>query len=134
MRISDWSSDVCSSDLIGPLIRDPLRILLRRELFPVARLKRNVAMPADIIEMRGKVLRALLPPRNLDQHLRGSAHYARKRRPHISAAQRRYRPPCSERPGRIGRKRAGLGKRVSVVVGLGGWRCIQKQITTRYIK
>src|SRR3546814_6993344 len=73
---------------IGPLIRDPLRILLRRELFPVARLKRNVAMTADIIEMRGKVLRALLPPRNLDQHLRGSAHDARKRRPNLSAAKR----------------------------------------------
>src|SRR3546814_18502956 len=98
MRISDWSSDVCSSDLIGPLIRDPLRILLRRELFPVARLKRNVAMTADIIEMRGKVLRALLPPRNLDQHLRGSAHYARKRPPHINAAKCRYRPHCTERP------------------------------------
>src|SRR3546814_6192018 len=73
MRISDWSS-ACALPIlegIGPLIRDPLRILLRRELFPVARLKRNVAMTADIIEMRGKVLRALLPPRNLDQHLRG---------------------------------------------------------------
>src|SRR3546814_17488161 len=66
---------------IGPLIRDPLRILLRRELFPVARLKRNVAMTADIIEMRGKMLRALLPPRNLDPHLRGSAHAARNPRP-----------------------------------------------------
>src|SRR3546814_12272317 len=104
MRISDWSSDVCSSDLIGPLIRDPLRILLRRELFPVARLKRNVAMTADIIEMPGKDLRALLPPRNLDQHLRASAHDARKRARHSG----------------------GYGETVTVRVHLGGRRSTNK--------
>src|SRR3546814_15206295 len=29
MRISDWSSDVCSSDLVGPCAAAPVRVLLQ---------------------------------------------------------------------------------------------------------
>src|SRR3546814_10413398 len=49
MRISDWSSDVCSSDLAGAKGREtwPSRMAeMRHSLFRIARL-RSVAMPDD---------------------------------------------------------------------------------------
>src|SRR3546814_8694739 len=42
MRISDWSSDVCSSDLIGDEQNDPLRHMLADQ---VERFAREVRMP-----------------------------------------------------------------------------------------
>src|SRR3546814_1066033 len=47
MRISDWSSDVCSSDLRG-LVVDRLVQLLNEELYPVIPAKGSVGASGDL--------------------------------------------------------------------------------------
>src|SRR3546814_11756393 len=79
MRISDWSSDVCSSDLcpcrhrknhahggygrivtpidrIAPIARQLRPSFLVSQYVAITRFKRHIAFPADIVEMRSRVV------------------------------------------------------------------------------
>src|SRR3546814_17200001 len=123
MRISDWSSDVCSSDLGGPNWRVPVPYL------PTGGLRRfRKGKAADIKGQRpaiavGKVFetrhrRALKALRN---HLieREQATLARARR--VRESNRWRIEPRGDR------KSVGEGKSVSVRVDLGGRRLIKKK-------
>src|SRR3546814_13892228 len=104
MRISDWSSDACSSDLRGSSVRRP------RE--PARRAGRSC-------EFRPSLWSAA--PRT-----GGPAPSA----PYIGSNAARFKGAKSRRLFWGDRKSVGEGKRVSVRVDLGGRRIIQK-ITQR---
>src|SRR3546814_18789352 len=114
MRISDWSSDVCSSDLdLAP----------RRVRIDAVRL---VAMPdADHAEFavvcrRGAYMRALA--RDIARTL-GTAG-------HVGALRRTQVGPFLEADALSDRKSVGAGKSGSVRVGLGGCRSFKKKKKT----
>src|SRR3546814_18745740 len=102
MRISDWSSDVCSSDLknhahggygrivtpidrIAPIARQRRPIFLVSQNVAIARFQRHIAFSADIVEMRSRVVLALRPARNLDHDLRCTDDNASKPSPGATA-------------------------------------------------
>src|SRR3546814_4915533 len=116
MRISDWSSDVCSSDLcpcrhrknhahggygrivtpidrIAPIARQLRPSFLVSQYVAITRFKRHIAFPADIVEMRSRVVLALRPARHLDHDLRGTADNASKPRPRVPALARSEEHP-----------------------------------------
>src|SRR3546814_12317602 len=106
MRISDWSSDVCSSDLPG-----------------AARPAPGAGTP------RGG--RSIRPPRMHARHRRGEFPARAGRR-----ARRRGRGDARVDLARADRKSVVEGKSVSVRVDLGGRRIIKKkknQTTTKQI-
>src|SRR3546814_14224085 len=104
MRISDWSSDVCSSDLGCARVRELLRLLAEDRAFR-ARLRRS--------EQRG--------PRPWRYRYRG-----RRRTPcgHLGWCLRDTPRPRRPNPG--DRKSVVSGTSVSVRVDLGGRRDIKK--------
>src|SRR3546814_14262843 len=104
MRISDWSSDVCSSDLlvgvcacrhrknhahggygrivtpidrIAPIARQRRPIFLVSQNVAIARFKRHIAFSADIVEMRSRGVLPLRPCRNLEPDIRSPGAQAR---------------------------------------------------------
>src|SRR3546814_12653157 len=83
MRISDWSSDVCSSDLI---IVDRLHQLVQLMLEKMVR-------ATDLVMMDGD---ALLRPQLVDQLLHGAGGYDLVRRPLHVAARRAAGPQAGE--------------------------------------
>src|SRR3546814_13113312 len=108
MRISDWSSDVCSSDLRGPADVDARRQeRWRRRLWEVA-CGPTWASPAHAL---GSWLTSAL-------HQVGPALLA----PPIAVAADVDDPAVVQ-----GRKRVVSGKSVAVRVGLGGRRLIKKK-------
>src|SRR3546814_19732324 len=106
MRISDWSSDVCSSDLIG---LEPLEIAGEQVLAEA------VGHPVD--EDGGGV--PLIWPQ--DQALAFLAHVIGG----VALAQHRQL-------GKADRKSVGEGKSVSVRVDLGGRRNLTKKKFTKF--
>src|SRR3546814_11074833 len=109
MRISDWSSDVCSSDLRGRDAADPYNLLA-----------------ADLI------LEATLPmkcdPQRRDD---GQQHERRHGQQHPCQYRDWPRQRTSRiKHGRRDRKSVGSGKSGSVRVDLGGRRIIQKKKQT----
>src|SRR3546814_18484268 len=100
MRISDWSSDVCSSDLI-----DVERLNLGR----------------DRLSRPGPRQRAI----GVEQVRRDPGHRAK-----ADDDQQRRRPDDEFELGRIDRKSVVEGRSVSVSVDLGGRRLIKNKNTT----
>src|SRR3546814_11708840 len=98
MRISDWSSDVCSSDLVDYVLAGGARLGLQ-----------GVDLGKNIRRQAFYAMEVLSPG-----HFRGSCG---RRRPPAPA-------PCSE-PGH--RKSVGSGKSVSVRVDIGGSRIIKNK-------
>src|SRR3546814_1700488 len=68
MRISDWSSDVCSSDLGGVVLRRP-RILNLRVLVTAKRTAHEPPSPSGATAAPAAVA-AQLPTLSLDRHVR----------------------------------------------------------------
>src|SRR3546814_20533831 len=101
MRISDWSSDVCSSDLSA--ITDAGTALARRLAHDPARLRARGADHAG---------RQLHPDRQPRQPDRGRARRERRREARLPGADR---------------KSVVCGKSVSVRVDLGGARQLKKK-------
>src|SRR3546814_18600287 len=102
MRISDWSSDVCSSDLAPP---------------PTPQSPENLsAMPAAAHKRR---------------HIRSYAHRsaARQSRPDdpASTARAAHSGALHKWTWQLDRKRVVTGKRVSVRVDFGGLRILKKK-------
>src|SRR3546814_12488490 len=102
MRISDWSSDVCSSDLVGQV--------------------------ADVEGLPGAVLRVGVAPAGGEHLADGERGVVAARRGEVVAA----RVPVGVGHGEIDgdRKSVVKGKSVSVRVDLGGRRIIKKKIIT----
>src|SRR3546814_4459091 len=92
MRISDWSSDVCSSDLVGPPQPVDLRVGRARVQVPVAR-----RAPDDPVEPRRNFGVAVTNHAlgDLDQFAR-QAQRPRGRREHLLAEQGRAPTARSE--------------------------------------
>src|SRR3546814_3450297 len=59
LRISDWSSDVCSSDLLVPALRDELAKLGRDDIMIVAG---GVIPPQDYDAVKAAGAAAIFPP------------------------------------------------------------------------
>src|SRR3546814_20134325 len=57
MRISDWSSDVCSSDLAEPADRDALRLAARQALRPAPQKMANAQKLRRFVEAHPAVRR-----------------------------------------------------------------------------
>src|SRR3546814_15641601 len=102
MRISDWSSDVCSSDLAGEGGREQMAVApgLFADLYP-----RRAHRRRRESRRRGR---------------RGEGRAGGSARPLLEPRARRRR-------SRQARKSVGHGKRVSVRLGLGGRRIIKKK-------
>src|SRR3546814_13900313 len=119
MRISDWSSDVCSSDLIN-------RIHVggkRREM--VAAKTDGRRNPADALEAADLGKNFVAPPLNLFEHLLGVRDRAFGIEPSLRLEG--LVPDCSGLRFEIDRKSVVSGKSVSVRVDLGGRRIIKKK-------
>src|SRR3546814_17437767 len=97
MRISDWSSDVCSSDLEG------------------------------IVIVRGKPGELAVLSREIDDHRRRKAAVDRKHRPAAIRTQRHRHFGAIEQHEPLDRKSVVWGKRGSVRLDLGGSRIIKKK-------
>src|SRR3546814_18968927 len=113
MRISDWSSDVCSSDLVERFDRG-LGLL-----FPVAFQPLPLLRRAHVQKAGG------LPQRRRDQEAPGAVIDMDRRVQLLGTEADRHRltrPP--DQPG--DRKRVVWGKRVEVRVERGGRRTIKK--------
>src|SRR3546814_20335649 len=112
MRISDWSSDVCSSDLtfarINEIAGDPIRA---GEAW------------AEAAYLNGRPERALVQPNNLTKRS-DLDYYARAR---IEARIAALTPVGLALRRQGERQHVGEGKRVSVHVGHGGRRNIKKK-------
>src|SRR3546814_13434227 len=110
MRISDWSSDVCSSDLKGgpktPTVGERVPILSRIE--SGAKVDPTLATVAVI-----------LPPEQADAEWAQGGGTASKAYGHLALAAN---------PARVDRRRVVEGKSVSVRVALGVRRIIKKKI------
>src|SRR3546814_10715014 len=72
-------------DRIAPIARQLRPSFLVSQYVAITRFKRHIAFPADIVEMRSRVVLALRPARNLDHDLRGTADNASKPRPRAPA-------------------------------------------------
>src|SRR3546814_20494382 len=116
MRISDWSSDVCSSDLMADVQLDDLRNrgdwldivvgqpMTRMHLYPVLGRKRRRIGEALQLGRPGMVLKMRVEPG-------------------VQLDDGRFQPHCRlDLPG--ARKSVVLGTRVSVRVDLGGRRLL----------
>src|SRR3546814_11285579 len=125
LRISDWSSDVCSSDLLGngpPVVRRARRRLVSARDSAVADARagpRRRAAPAADAGLAGR----LQTHAAVERLARGAGTRQRRTRRRTSAAHRRRRR-------RKDRKRVVSGKSVSVRVDLGGRRIIKKKNNT----
>src|SRR3546814_19335462 len=110
MRISDWSSDVCSSDLLCPH-HSPHRIDIEEDVVGVEQL------------LQGQVD---------DAYLRAEQQDPRDHEQHAGDNQRNQRHGEKQRFERgVDRKRVVKGKRVSVSVETGGGRILKKKKPTR---
>src|SRR3546814_3089623 len=71
MRISDWSSDVCSSDLKADVALDPGPVAIARRILAVAGhyLAAFRALFQDDVDDAGKSVRAVLCRGTVAQHL-----------------------------------------------------------------
>src|SRR3546814_11996559 len=117
MRISDWSSDVCSSDL---LVRDQRAVVDTQRSQGKARLRPRFFLELAVLGgMDGRPY-ATVPCRSAQRE------FSRQR---VSSADcpGATRPATRARPGIPDRKRAVWGKSESVRVDLGGCGCIQKK-------
>src|SRR3546814_12850858 len=105
MRISDWSSDVCSSDL-----EDPIQSVREAPHDPPIRNADRECLNAltDQVEVRGKALSST----HLVISAAGLLHSARHSNPHEGVEDR---------------KSVGEGKSVSIRVDLGGRLIIKKK-------
>src|SRR3546814_15478944 len=90
MRISDWSSDVCSSDLAASLLAD--RLLFERGAHPVPAQSRGAIGPADSVLDAGSG-RPYVPPRRrrAGQEFLGDAQRSAARADEIGRASCRER-------------------------------------------
>src|SRR3546814_15110223 len=108
MRISDWSSDVCSSDLSRPAVE-----------------QRAAQIGGDGIVGEGTMRPCVdVDPRRRGRVHRAGAHDARR---HASVGRIGDRRPTDDRALGDDRKSVEWGKRVSVRVDLGGRRIIKKK-------
>src|SRR3546814_18979615 len=110
MRISDWSSDVCSSDLITLLSHRPAALTLAH---PASHCK-----PVGWLALSTSMVTGIRPPMYCE------AATVSRSAP-ISADQLRVSPRPALRWQRSEERR--VGKRVTVRVDLGGSRFIKKQ-------
>src|SRR3546814_14000388 len=125
MRISDWSSDVCSSDLKVAVAGDRLfdqhlELRVGEEVAPrdVGRplAERHAARELGRIVGGGRQRRALVLGRHVD----------------ASGERRRRGGGDQVTHGRVDRKSVGWGKGVAVRVELGGRRVIKKKKSRRH--
>src|SRR3546814_5084309 len=66
MRISDWSSDVCSSDLDGYVLNEPTVQILIRQALVQAGAGVDIVAPSDMMDGRIGAIRQAL---EADQHI-----------------------------------------------------------------
>src|SRR3546814_19558092 len=103
MRISDWSSDVCSSDLVEPLI-GARRAYLHREVQNAFIATRDDAMHLRC-QFTARVLMREIPARG-DAGMAGECRRADRIDPFRVVGDQRYQQPASLAPpglGEIGR-------------------------------
>src|SRR3546814_15196095 len=79
-------------DRIAPIARQPRPSFLVSQYVAITRFKRHIAFPADIVEMRRRVVLALPPARNLHHAPRTTADNARTQSPPTLALSRPPRP------------------------------------------
>src|SRR3546814_18153593 len=102
--------------------------------FPTRRssyLKRHIAFPAVIVEMRSRVVLALRPARNLDHDLRGTADNASKPRPRAPAlacpprtqrAQQHIGPAPVRVAGQLWFEQRGKLSRLKAAIKVAHWK------------
>src|SRR3546814_11356504 len=113
MRISDWSSDVCSSDLSGPCRHLPF-VVAGRQVVPVLRARRaSAGLREELPALRPLLFRQPVPPVIRVGRI---------------GVQDDAGPGAAAGPGaRVYRNSDAYGKRVSVRVDLGGCLIIKKK-------
>src|SRR3546814_18780300 len=125
MRISDWSSDVCSSDLRRPFLRQ--RGVVDDQPCLVTADQRIGLAP------QGRLQRRAVPKPRTDEVIQAIiADFARPRRHRLDALaiprtdQARNLGRAHPLPGLVAKDRKSVlqGKSVSVRVALGGWRTV----------
>src|SRR3546814_17225329 len=126
MRISDWSSDVCSSDLIvrqGAMVGFVLEGTVAIELHFLKQVSGGAGLGFMSVVLVGRHRKSPSSDSHASRGLRGDAQ---------RQAERDRTAPLGARPERSGGWRAGdrksvvSGKSVSVRVDLGGRRIIKK--------
>src|SRR3546814_21112924 len=114
MRISDWSSDVCSSDICSPAVK-------RRPLMRCEDLTDDLSAAADGSALLGRNER-----RHVERCLRCQAELVQYRK--VLRAMRALRPDVlAPAPGLLARSAARRVGNEDVRVDLGGRRIIKKK-------
>src|SRR3546814_19732625 len=127
MRISDWSSDVCSSDLRQLFRGAQLRGLFRRHLRLCSR---GRALPDGAFHLFPDQRGQHRPVRADADHRRQGLLFPLSGGLHRTTARRE---PASRRRGGADRKRFVSGKSVSVRVDLGGRRSLTYHLLFIYL-
>src|SRR3546814_14962399 len=126
MRISDWSSDVCSSDLLGAQHVDRGRAVACHQHLVIVVRPAQLALEPQIIlddQQFARSLHAASPSAATRRRAAGSV--TRKRVPSPSRLATLTSPPIAA--VRLDRKSVLSGKSGSVRLNLGGRRIIKKQ-------
>src|SRR3546814_6343642 len=118
-------------DRIAPIARQLRPSFLVSQYVAITRFKRHIAFPADIVEMRSRVVLALRPARNLDHDLRGTADNASKPRPRAPAlacpprtqrAQQHIGPAPVRVAGQLWFEQRGKLSRLKAAIKVAHWK------------